>query len=64
MVKGKKINVPTLLEEIKVFDEKTKKLFLSLYEYIYYELQWSHNQIPNNRTKLYKKIEELFNSEL
>lgn len=62
MERGKKVNIRTLLRELKDFDVETKKNLLSLFDFVYYTQNWSETELPRNRVILYSKIEELINN--
>ncbi len=63
MERGKKINIATLLKELKGFDSETKKNLLSLFDFVYFTQNWSEIELPRNRVILYSKIEELIKRE-
>lgn len=63
MERGKKINIRTLLGELKDINPETKKNLLSLFDFVYYTQNWSEIELPRNRVILYSKIEELIKYE-
>ena len=63
MERGKKINITTLLGELKDVNSETKKNLLSLFDFVYYTQNWSEIELPRNRVILYSKVEELIKAE-
>lgn len=63
MERGKKVNITTLLKDLEDFNSETKRNLLSLFDFVYYNQNWSETELPRNRVILYSKIEELIKYE-
>lgn len=62
MVQGKKVNIYTLIDGIEEEYNQLKDTMKKIYNYIYTELEWPHEEEKAKgwtKIKLYRKIEGL-----
>ena len=61
MQRGKKVNIQSLLKEMKEYDEETKESLLKFFDFVYNDHKWSYkkDKLPRNKVALYSFIEDL-----